>query len=55
MPHDTLVQALAHVLLRAFPISPALAVVLAFLVAGAALVALCGGVVAILGRTLTKE
>lgn len=47
---ETLVQRLAHVLLGAFPISPALAVVLAFLLAGGALVALAGGLTLILFR-----
>ena len=55
-PPDTLVQRLAHALASVLPVSDALAVVLAFLIAAALVVALCGGVVLILDRlTLTKE
>lgn len=46
----SLVQRLAELLAHALPVSPALAVVLAFLVAGAAVVALAGGLTLILFR-----
>ncbi len=48
-PDPTLVQRLAQFLAHALPISPALAVVLSFLTVGAALLALVGGVVLVVG------
>lgn len=56
MPRETLVQALAHALMHAFDLSPAVAVVLAFALAGLAVLGLVAGVIEILSRlTLTKE
>ena len=53
---ENLVQRLAHVLMHAFDLSPAMAVVLAFALAGLAVLGLVAGVIEILSRlNLTKE
>lgn len=56
MPAQTLVQRLAHALLDAFPISPALAVVLAFAIAGSVALGVIAGATHALSRyTLTRK
>ena len=56
MPPDTPVQALAHALIAAFGLPPAVAVLLAFALAGTAVLCAVALVVHVLTRlTLTKE
>lgn len=56
MPAQTLVQRLAHTLLDAFHISPALAVVLAFAIAGSVALGVIAGATHALNRyTLTRK
>lgn len=55
VPAETLVQRLAHALLGAFPISPALAVVLAFAIAGSVALGVIAGATHALNRYTTTR